>query len=322
MASGVLGCSLLAALVAPARVGAAPAPLQFSVFARTGLPLGDVLWTGNSFVYTVEGRRALYTTGAAGQGLRVFASVPRNNGEMRCILSPGAHGFPAHTLYCHAAQGEIYRISGDGRTIIQIAMIPTPKAGSDGSLTYDAGGAFGYTLLAATGGSDAGSGGAVYAMQPGGQVRRVGAYGGPGGAEHIAMAPAGFGSVAGQVLITTDKHDHQGRLLVMDARGHVRTLVGGLTWGLDPIAAIPGTRGGTPQAAQPGLYLADWLSHNVLFAPAADFRPFAGDLFVAAERRNHLYVLRPQGAGYSLIPLRTNLHLPDSNYEGACFVTG
>jgi hypothetical protein len=321
MANGLLGASLLAELAGPAHAAAATPRIQFSVFARTGLPLGAVLWTGSSFVYAVEGRRALYTTDASGHGLRVFAGVPQNNGEMRCILSPGAHGFPAHAIYCHAAQGEIYRIGADGRSIAQIATLPTPKAGSDGALTYDASGAFGYTLLAATGGSDAGSGGAVYSMQASGQVRRIGSYGGPGGAENIAMAPAGFGSAAGQVLITIDKHDHLGRLLAMDAQGHVRTLVGGLAWGLNVIAAIPAATSGTSQAVKPGLYLADWLSHDVFFAPAAEFRPFAGDLFVGTERRNQLYVLRPQGSDYSLMPLQTSLRAPDSNYEGAEFVT-
>ena len=86
---------------------------------------------------------------------------------------------------------------------------------------------------AATGGSDVGPG-ALYAVGAGGQVRRIGAYAGPGGAENIAQAPPGFGSVAGQVLITIDKSDHQGRLLAMDARGHACTPGAGPALGAEP----------------------------------------------------------------------------------------
>ncbi|HWE63154.1 MAG TPA: hypothetical protein VHB98_15680 [Chloroflexota bacterium] len=314
------GLALLCIGALPAHAAAPAPPLRFSVFARTGVALSGVLWTGSAFLYTVEGGRAIYATDASGAHLRVFATVPQNNGEMRCILSPGAHGFPARMIYCHAAQGQIYRISADGHTITQVAMVPTPH-GSDGALTYDATGMFGSTLLAATGGSDAGPG-VVYTVQPGGQVRQLGAYAGPGGAENIAIAPPGFGAVAGQVLITIDKHDHQGRLLAMDAHGAVRTLVQGLPWGLNSIAAIPADLRGAAPGSTYKLYLADWRSHTVLVAPAGPLQAFAGDLFVATERRHNLYVVRPQGSGYSLTSLQTNLPAPDYNFEGACFVAG
>jgi hypothetical protein len=316
----MLAALLLSVCADPGSPALAAPRLTFSVFAHTGLPLGDMLWTGPLFVYTAEGRRAVYTMDASGQGLRVRTNVPQNNGEMRCILSPGVHGFAAHAIYCHAAQGAIYRIDTTNWTVRQIAQIPTPKAGSDGALTYDAGGAFGYTLLAATGGSDAGSGGTVYAVQTGGGVRRIGTYSGPGGAENLAMAPRGFGSAAGQVLITIDQHNRHGRLLAMDAHGQVRTLAGGLTWGLNPIVSAPSASGMATSTVRPGLYLADWLSHDVFFTPAAALRAYAGDLLVSTELGNQLYVLRPQGSHYSLTLLATNLQKSKSNYEGACFV--
>ncbi|MGH2388212.1 MAG: hypothetical protein ACRDIE_08395 [Chloroflexota bacterium] len=306
--------ALLFLLARPAHAAQSSSPsLRFRVFARTGLPLSGVLWTGTQFVYSMEGRDQVYADDQSGHGLHVFAAVPLNKGEMRCILSPGAHGFPAHIVYCHGSQGQIYSISADGHTVKQLAVIPTPH-GSDGALTYDATGAFGYTLLAATGGSDAGPG-TVFAIQSNGKTRRIGSYAGPGGAESMAIAPRGLGAVAGQALIAIDKHDHLGRLLAMDPRGHVRTLVKGLTWGLDPIAAIPSRHG----AGAGALYLADWLTHNVFVAPAAPLRPFAGDLFVGTERHNHLYVLESRGTDYRLLPVLTNLHMSDSNYEGAQF---
>ncbi len=306
--------ALLLLATLPARAAESPSPtLHFRVFTRTGLPLSGVLWTETEFVYSMEGRDTLYADDAFGKGMHVFATVPLNKGEMRCILSPVVHGFAAQATYCHGSQGQIYDISADGHTVKQLAMIPTPH-GSDGALTYDSTGAFGYTLLAATGGSDAGPG-SVYAISANGRVRLVGSYNGPGGAENLAIAPRGLGAVAGQALITVDKHDHLGRSLAMDAHGHVTTLVKGLSWGLDPIAAIPAGLG----TGSGALYLADWLTHNVFVAPAAPLRPFADDLLVGTERHNQLYVLEPHGTAYRLLPIRTNLQMPDSNYEGVEF---
>ena len=302
----------------PARGAAAAAPtLQFSVTAHTGMPFSGIFWTGAAFVYTLEGHSQLYTSGPDATKLRPFARVPRNGGEMRCAVSPGTHGWPAGTLYCHASQGPIYRIAADGAAVAQFATIPTPRP-ADGALTFDTDGRFGYALLAATGGSDSGSGGELYAVTPGGATRHIGHYGGPGGAENIAIAPAGFGSAAGQVLITIDKHDHLGRLLAMDPRGSVRTLVGGLAWGLDPITPL--STSAAPAPVRTGLYVVDWLSHDVLFASAASLRPYLGDIFLATERHGYMYVIHPIGRTYTTIPVHTNLRARDYNLEGAQFL--
>jgi hypothetical protein len=281
------------------------------------LPLSGILWTGAQFVFTVEGRRTIFATDAGGQHLHAFATVPQNNGEMRCVLSPSAHGFPAHTLYCHAATGQIYQIGAGGRGLRLLATIPTPH-GSDGALALDTGGAFGYSLLAATGGSDSGPG-TVYAVAADGRVRRIGAYGGPGGAENVFVAPQGFGAAAGQVLISIDKHDHLGRLLAMDSHGRVNTLVSGLQWGLNPLVTIPMAIPAAQATPTPGLYLADWASHDVLFAPAAQFTALAGALVAGTERHALLYLVRQHGAGYQASLLPTNLHAPNYNLEGAFF---
>jgi len=316
-----LAGATLAALVgfphpARANVGAPAAPsLRFEVLARTGLPLGGVVWTGSGFVYTVEGQPQLYASTPDGKNLRPFARVPRNGGEMRCIVSPDGRGWPAHILYCHAAEGPIYRIAAGG-AVTAFATVPSPRP-SDGALAFDTVGRFGGALLAATGGSDSGPGGAVYAIAPDGKVRRVGQYGGPGGAENIAVAPASFGSAAGQVLISVDRHDHLGRLLAMDAHGVVRTLVGGLPWGLNPIVPLVATG---PTGGTPGLYVADWLGRSLLFAPGDQLHAYRGDVFVGAERQGYMYVVRPNGTGYTALPIRTNLRARDYNLEGVAFL--
>ena len=317
-----LGSSDMHALSAARASGAlvaAPPPLQFRVLARTGMPLGDVVWAGSRFVYALEGRPQLYSSDADGAGFRAFAQLPHNGGEMRCALSPGTRGWPASALYCHAAEGPIYRLPTGGGPVSLFATIPSPRP-SDGALAFDTVGRFDYALLAATGGSDSGPGGNLYAVGSGGAVRHVGGYGGPGGAEQIAVAPADFGTAGGQALLTIDKHDHLGRLLAMDAKGRVITVVTGLAWGLNPISPlVPGT---ATTGASPGLYAVDWLSHEILFVAAAQLRPYFGDVLVSTERHGYLYAIQPAGSRYRTIPIRTNLRARDYNFEAAAFLAG
>jgi hypothetical protein len=294
--------------------------LSFHVFMRTNVPLGEILWTDNAFIYDGESRQTLYTSNPDGSRFRVFATVPKNGGEMRCIPSPARYSFAGNVIFCHASGGQIYQVSEDGKTVTQFSAIPSAH-GSDGGLTFDTFGMYGHVLLASTGGSDAGHG-AVYAITANGKIRLVGDYAGPGGAERLSVAPRDFGPVSGEVLLPIDQHDHHGRLLAMDPRGRVRTLVTGLTWGLDPIvpltAGLPTRSGG----AAPGLYLADWESHDIFYAPAGDLQPFAGTIFLATERHGYMYVLRSTGKSYRLLRLSTNLHAPNYNMEGAVYISG
>ena len=299
---------------------AADARLPVRVFARTGLHLGDILWTGSRFLYTAEGGRALVLADPSGRTQGNLATVPANGGEMRCVLSPESHGFPAGDVFCHASANQIYAVSLATGKVSLFAQLPSRQA-SDGALAYDAVGAFGYKLLAATGGSDGGSGGTVFAIGSDRSVTKVGAYAGPGGAEQALVAPRSLGAPAGKLLLTIDKHDHLGRLVAMDATGHVQTLAGGLAFGLDPLVMLTRTPNLPIGAAAPGLYIADWYSHNVLFIPASSLAPYAGDLLLTTERRGQFFVLSPSSNGaYHLASLATNLHQPDYNFEGAVYI--
>jgi hypothetical protein len=193
---------------------------------------------------------------------------------------------------------------------------------SDGALTFDTVGAFGYALLVATGRSGAATpaGGSVFAIDPGGKVRRIGSYANPGGADEVAVAPSGFGSAAGQVLLTVDAGT-SGSLVAMDARGQARTLLT-LPDGPNPLAVLVPSR--TPRAgtAQAGLYVADTLSRDVFFAPASELRPFAGDVVVGTELRGLFWVVRPRGSGFAAIRLPTDLGGKKYNLEAAIYVAG
>jgi hypothetical protein len=247
--------------------------------------------------------------------------MPRQVEETRCSPSPGAHGFAAGDLYCHSPDNKIYRISPDGKTVTVFAVLPhSPR--SDGALTFDTIGAFGYALLAATGRSGAATpaGGSVFAIDPAGTVRRIGRYANPGGAEEIAVAPAGFGSASGQVLLTVDAGT-SGSLVAMDARGQARTLLT-LPDGPNPLAVLAPGRTPRAGAAQAGLYVTDTLSHAVYFAPTSELRPFAGDVVVGSEVRGFFWVVRPRGSGFAALRLPTNLGGKKYNFEGAIYVAG
>lgn len=120
--------ALLAALIgfsrpmaANAGMSTSPVPsLRFEVLARAGLQLGGLVWTGSRFVYTVEGQPQIYASTPDGKNVRPFARVPRNSGEMRCIVSPVAVGGP---LTCYIATLRTGRSTG-----LPTAAVPRPRS--------------------------------------------------------------------------------------------------------------------------------------------------------------------------------------------------
>ncbi len=309
------------ALVLTMSVSAGSSTVRFRIAAHTGLHLTDIVWTGRQFLYVTNTTNRVYAGGANGTTLTRFAAMPRQVEETRCIVSAGGHGFTPGDLYCHSPTNRIYRISGDGRRLTLLAVLPN-SARSDGALTVDTVGRFGYSLIAATGRSGVGTaaGGTVFAVGPTGRVRRVGRYGGPGGADEAVIAPPGFGSAAGEVLLTVDA-GHKGSLVAMSPQGRARTLVT-FPDGPNPIAVLMPELSPPAGAAQPGLYVTDTRSHNVFFAPAAELAPYAGLVVVGSELRGLLWVVRPRGHGFVAIALTTTLRGARYNLEAATYVAG
>ncbi len=308
---------LVAALAATVSVAAAPKRLVFTVFARTSLPLGDVVWTGERFVYVAERTGELDVSGPDGKHLTKLASVTREYEEVRCAVSPGAHGWPARQLFCHGPHGEIWQIGAAG-SVLRFATLPATGL-QDGSLAFDDVGRFGFALLACSGGS-AEQGGTVYAIGPNGDIRTVGAYPHPGGADNIALAPARFGSAGGELLLAIDARARGGRLLAMAPDGSVRVLAR-FAHGLNPIAVI--AAGTTPQGrAAPGLYVSDTVTKKVYFAAAAQLSPYAGAVLVGAEKGlARFWVVRSGGRGFVATRVHTSLESRGTwNFEGATYV--
>jgi hypothetical protein len=309
--------ALMAALaVVPAAVAARPT-VHFEVFARTGIRLTDVVWTGRRFLYVENTTNAISAAGSAGTPVRPFASLPHMSEETRCAVSPGGHGFPAHVIYCHTPDNKIYLVSPDGKRASIFAMLPN-RAQSDGALAFDTVGRFGYRLLAATGrsGNSKPAGGTVYTIGARGRVERVGGYPGPGGSDEIAIAPRHFGLAAGWALLGPDPGAHSGTIVAVSPRGRTLTLAT-LPTGPNPIAVI--AAGGNADT-RAGLYVADTNTRNVYFARAAQLAAYRGDVIVGSELGARFWILAPHGGRFQLHELRNDLPAARYNLEAAAYV--
>jgi len=311
--------AILAAVLVTASDARGPvATLHFRVLARTGIKLTDVTWTGNSLLYLENTTNTVWSAPPAGKPLTIFASMPRAVEETRCRVSPGTHGWEAGVIFCHAPDNTIYRITADGSSVTAFAKLPETST-SDGALTFDTAGGFGYGLIAVTGrsGAKTPSGGNVYAIDSSGAVRRVGHYAGPGGADEVAIAPMDFGAAARAALVPVDA-GATGRLVAVSADGTANTIAR-FGDGPNPIAAIVPTsiRGG----AHAGLYVTDTLTTDSFVAPASELRPYAGDVVVGSEIRGLFWVIRPHAHGYEAVRIPTTLRAAHYNLEGMAYVS-
>ncbi len=300
-----------------------PPFLTFTVFARTGLPLSDVTWTGERFLYATETAGQFSISGPTGSPVTPFATIPSEIEEVRCRPSPGVHGWPAGDVFCHAPHGLIYRLAPDGASTVFAALPETDK--QDGVLVFDTAGKYGYAMLVTTGGP-AGEGGTVYAVAPDANLRALGPFPGPGGADNLELAPAGFGLAANELLIAIDDDPGggaagSGRVLAMRPDGAVRTLVK-FPEGINPIAAV-GRGDASRGDAKPGFYVTDTSTMNVYFLPASVLaKRYPGTVIVGAEKTAHFWLIRPNRTGFAQLRLRGNLESTSGtwNLEGAEWV--
>ncbi|HXT34862.1 MAG TPA: hypothetical protein VN837_04720 [Chloroflexota bacterium] len=313
--------ALVVLVMATPTAAAASSTMHFRVFARTSIRLADIVWTGQRFLYIENTANRIVAAGPTGMPYTPFATLPRQVEETRCVVAAGGHGFTAGDLYCHTPLNQVYRLSADGKTSTLLATLPHVVR-ADGAIAFDTVGRLGYALIAATGRSGGGTnrGGSVFAVSPQGQTRLLGRYDDPGGADEIAVAPADFGSAAGQVLLAVDD-GKTGTLVAMDAHGRTRTLLN-LPDGPNPIVVLPPGQAPSGGPVQAGLYVTDTLSRDVFFAPAGDLAPFAGSVLVGSELGGLFWAIRPSGNGFIATKLSTNLTAKHYNLEGATYVAG
>ncbi|HXK14335.1 MAG TPA: hypothetical protein VNH45_07350 [Gaiellaceae bacterium] len=313
--SAISVAAMAVALGAPSVANAPAGGLHFRVLAATGIRLADVTWTGDRILYVENTTNAVWSAPPTGNPLTPFATMPKQVEETRCRVSPGTHGWQPGLIFCHAPGNTIYRISADGKTVTAFAKLPE-KGPADGALAFDYAGAFGYGLVAATGrsGTNKANGGNVYAIGKTGVVRRIGHYAGPGGADEVEIAPAGFARAA---LLTVDLGP-SGQIVAMSPAGKA-TVIARLPDGPNPIAAIvpSAIRGGD----HAGLYVTDTLSKNAYFAPASDLQPYAGDVIVGTELKGLFWAIKRSGGGYAAMRIPTTLRGAHYNLEGMAYVS-
>ena len=313
---------MLALVLTGAASGRAlPKPtLRFRVLIKTTQRLDSLLWTGTQFLYVQNTANTVFAAPPAGQPLRQFATMPDLVEETRCVLSPGGHGFQPGVIFCHSPDHKIYEISPDGSSVTVFATLPAqyPPAG-DGALAFDTVGRFGYRLVAATGRSGGAqpAGGVVYTIDAHGAVQQVASYTEPGGADELVIAPRGFGSVAGDALLTVDAGATSGSVIAVDPSGRRRTIAN-LPVGPNPIAPIPKLPSGIGRshAPVPGLYLTDDITGDTYIARAASLARYAGDVLVGGEDSPRFWILKPTGGGFAKIPVRSNLSGKHSLEQG------
>jgi hypothetical protein len=320
----LVGCSSSGkARATPGQAPAAPT-VRFEVITKTTQKLDSLVWTGTHFLYVQNTTNTVWAAPPAGHPLTQFATMPKLVEETRCILSPGTQGFPADTIFCHSPDNKIYEVSPNGSSVTVFATLPAPyPPASDGMLAFDTVGRFGYRLVASTGrsGGATPAGGVVYTIDAQGHVQSVGSYGGPGGADELVIAPSGFGSVAGDALLTVDA-GASGAVVAIDPGGTSRTIAT-FPEGPNPIAAIPKAPGNTRGIGAPraGLYVNDDSTGYTYLATAADLAKYAGDVIVGSEARPDFWILEPTGDGFAKVPLRNNLSAGTYSLEQAIFVS-
>jgi hypothetical protein len=300
-----------------------PPFLNFTVFSQTGLPLSDLTWTGERFVYATQTLGQFSQSGPTGSPLTPFATIPGELEEVRCRPSPGRNGWPAGMVFCHAPHGEIYRLAPDGTATLFASLTENDK--QDGVLAFDTAGLYGHAMLVTTGGPN-GDGGTVFAIAPDATQRRLGSFPGPGGADNLEMAPAQFGIASNQLLIAIDYdpgggQPGAGRVYAMAPDGSLRSLVK-FAEGLNPIMAVG--RGDAPRgAARPGLYISDSSTKTVYFLPASVLATrYPNTVLVGSEKTAHFWLVRANRTGYAQLRLQGSLERasPTWNLEGGDWI--
>jgi hypothetical protein len=283
--------------------------------------MDGIVWTGTGFLLVENTVNNVWSAPPAGSPLQLYASMPNLVEETRCALSPGTHGFPTGALFCHSPDDKIYEIGPGGSSASVFATLPAPAGTvSDGALAFDSVGKFGYQLVAATGRSGVGQppGGVVYTIGANGAVNEVGPYSGPAGADELIIAPASFGSVGGDALLTLDAGAGGGLLVAMDPSAATRTVLQTHD-GLNPIAFIPPAASGRPSSGA-GLYVTNDTSPFLYYAPASELSRYGGDIIVGSENTAHFWAVAPHGSSFVSTRIRHSLRGGDYSLEQAVYL--
>jgi hypothetical protein len=239
-----------------------------SIYAGNASPIG-ITYAGNEFVGTggYSSSNVLYQTDLTGQSIAVFGSVPGASGEVVLSASPSGSGYGSNDIFAGSqANGQIYQFANSGGAATLFATVPT---GQVRGISFDTTGLYGNNMIVTT------TSGAIYEVGTGGQVSLLANLGTD--TEGIGFATQQFGTYAAGTLFTTS--ENTGLVNAISPTGTVT-----------PVFAIPEAESisfvpaniSTETNPVEGFYGVNY-PNNVLFAPAAQFDQYAGDVIVTSE---------------------------------------
>jgi hypothetical protein len=232
-----------------------------------------------------------------------FARSFSGKQEVYVDQSGGKGGYREGDLFL-CSSDTIYRMTPDGAAVASFA---TPSAGSTVEyLRFDSNGAWGFLLYAVTGN------GGVWSVNASGGTRLVAQLGANLMPEGLAVAPPGFGSFAGDLLITMEKSHN---VVAVSRDGTTVPIV---------LATFPGQAPERVLVVAPDsdLLVAKYDQGTIVRIPAAEFSNYVGLPLIIMEGEagqvGSVYVLRASGTNVTVTQLYSDPGSP--HFEGAAFV--
>lgn len=302
--TGLVAASLCAAHAANA------APLNFSVFTdphpvMSGGTIGFT-YAGNKFVGSVQkdGTNVLYSTDLTGGNVQVFApgvSLASNNASEHYVASSlGLGGFASRDIYVANGNG-VMHITNDGSSSNSFV---SGLSGSVRGILFDPVGSFSHDMLVTT------SSGDVYRVNSGGSASLLASIGAD--TEGLDIAPAGFGSFAGQLVVASEG---TGQINAIDTAGNVTNLGVAISGGPEELTFVPLNLGSSGNPVE-GFYGSNY-SQNVLKADASEFTGYLGDAIVTSEFGHQVSRIHWNGTSFEVDNIGTFPNQP----EDGLFVT-
>jgi len=308
-----LGMALAITTIASGPLPRANAGIIFNTFATpnsaiANSPIGFA-YAGNKFVgslYLNSGPTTfLYSTDLNGGNVQQFAptiSIPTGNPEEHFVASSlGQAGFPNRDIYVSAI-GRVIHITNDGSSG---GTFVSGLSGEVRGIVFDSIGTFGHQMLVST------STGTIYKVDSGGNAVILANIGQD--TEGMDIAPAGFGSFAGQLFVGSEG---PGLVRAIDPLGNVTVLnPSNPIPGAEQLAFVPLNLGSSGSSLE-GLYSADF-PVDVVKADASQFTGFLGDLIVSGEFDHQVTRVHFNGSSFEYSNVGQLPHQP----EDGIFVT-
>jgi hypothetical protein len=239
-----------------------------SIYPGNASPIG-LTYAGNKFVGTggYPSSNLLYQTDLSGLNISPFGAVPSASGEVVLAASPNSSGYGSNAIFAGSgANGQIYQFANTGGAA---SLFATVGSGQVRGISFDPTGLYGNNMIVTT------TTGAVYEVGTAGQVFQLANLGAD--TEGIGFATQKFGTYAAGTLFTTSENSQW--INAISPTGTVTPVF--QIPAAESISFVPANIASETNPVE-GFYGVNY-PNNVLFAPAAQFDQYAGDVIVTSE---------------------------------------